>query len=376
MRHEMRASAIAERQVLFLAQLPPPLHGQAVVSEAVHGILHEEQGCTITRYWGGGAVRTEDVGRRSLRKYFGFGALLVRLGALRAVGQRFDLGYLGLVPWAHTAVRDVLLAGAARLLCRRVWVHVHGDGISTLLGGDNLRSGLARALLKGTELIVATSDTARAAEAAGIFSRVVYVPNLSPDPGSLRRGTRDELVVTCLCNLDPRKGVWDFINVVKAALDSGMPVRAFIVGGSTALLSVDEVRQRVAELAIGDAVTVTGRLEGAEKARILADSDVFLYLSRHDLAPLALIEGMAHGCAPLVLDIGGLREMVGDELEHNVLDPSLRGQSLVETCLARLEAYRVEHADLEADRQAARARFLQAYSPAVFRLRVGALLSA
>lgn len=377
MRHDLRAGTVTvePKRVLFLAQPPPPFHGQAVVAETVHGILSDELGCAVTRRWGGGAASNEDVGKRSLGKYLGFAGLLARLAGGALGGKRHDVAYLGLVPWAHTVLRDGLLAGMAKLQARRVWVHVHGDGLASLLSGRGLKSRLARRLLSGTELIAATSDTAQAAEASGIFSRVVYLPNLAPDPGAPRRFERDELVVSCLGNLDPRKGVLDFVEVIKAATDKGMRVRASIIGGATAALGVEELRRRVADRGLADVITVTGRVEDKPKSDILADSDVFLYLSRHDLAPLSLIEGMAHGCAPLLLDIGGLREMVGEGLAHNVLDPARQGQELTAACLQRLEQYRQDRSSLDADRNAARARFLDAYSPEAFRLRVKALLA-
>src|SRR5690606_28723767 len=64
------------REVLFLAQLPPPLHGQSAMAKAVRDVMADHEGCRITQMWGGGADGNGDIGRRSLRKYLGFGLLL------------------------------------------------------------------------------------------------------------------------------------------------------------------------------------------------------------------------------------------------------------------------------------------------------------
>lgn len=365
------------RSVLFLAQLPPPVHGQSAMAKATHDMLAGPLGFRVTQRWGGGAAGNEDVGRRSFGKYLGFGWLLLRLAAMALSGRRHDIAYLGFAPWAHTALRDALLAGVAKLAARRTWVHLHGEGLADLLEGRGLRNRLARRLLSGTELIAVTGEAAREARRLGVFTRVFELPNLAADPGApQRRRDRDELVVSCLCNLDPRKGVLDFVEAVGAAVEKGVRLRAVIAGGGTAALSVEELRRRVEQRGLGHVIEIAGRVDEQARSRLLADSDVFLYLSRHDLAPLALIEALAHGCAPLVLDIGGLRRMVGARLSGNVLEPSLDGAALAAEAADRLQAYGRDRPRLEADRDAARARYGEAYSPQMFRERLEALAAA
>src|SRR5690606_31648157 len=158
---------------------------------------------------------------------------------------------------------------------------------------------LARNLLSGAELIAVTALTAREARASGVFARVADLPNLAADPGPSPRHEREELVVSCLCNLDPRKGVFDFVDAVAVAVERGVRLRATVAGAGTAALSEQALRDHIAARGLGRIVTVAGRVDETARARLLSESDVFLYLSRHDLAPLVLIEAMAHGCAPL-----------------------------------------------------------------------------
>lgn len=372
----MAAAEARTRRVLFLAQLPPPVHGQSAMAKATYQALGEGLGFEVTRRWAGGAAGNEDVGRRSLRKYLGFAGLVARLCAMALAGRRFDAAYLGLAPWAHTAMRDLLVAGLAKLVARRTWVHLHGEGLDGLLAGKGMRGRLARRLLGGTELIAVTAAGARAAGRLGVFARVFELPNLAADPGPPQERRREELVVSCLCNLDPRKGVLDFVDAVDAAIGRGMRLRAVIAGGDTAALTVEQLRRHVAERGLASVISVPGRVDEQARSRLLADSDIFLYLSRHDLAPLVLIEAMAHGCAPLVLDVGGLREMVGAGLSGNVLDAGLAGADLAAAAAGRLEAYGRDRPRLDADRGEARARYLRNHSPERFRERLEAVATA
>lgn len=371
MRHEMRThfdDRSVTRDVLFLAQLPPPHHGQSAMAAAVHEVLAVRPGCRIEHHWDGGARSNEDVGKRSVGKYLGFARLLAHLSRMRAERRRFGIAYLGMAPWAHTAIRDALLAAMAKRIADRVWLHVHGDGLQPILEGRTRRDRLIRRLIRGTELIAITADTAGTARRSGIFSAVLDLPNQAADPGEKRRLPPKPLALACLGNLDPRKGVLDFVCTIDKARREGLPVTGRMVGGPTSALSVEAMRAKVAERGLADDLVVTGRVSEEEKSRILAGSHVFLYLSRHDLAPLALIEALAHGSAPIVLDVGGIAEMVGGELRHNVLDPSLKGEELADAVAWRLEAYLADPARLEKDRQAARRRYEARYSPEKFRL--------
>ncbi|MCW2309950.1 glycosyltransferase family 4 protein [Rhodobium gokarnense] len=358
------------RAVLFLAQLPPPHHGQSAVAATVKGILERDAGLDVVQKWRGGAASNNDVGKRSLGKYFGFLALLLDLAFMLVSGRRFRLAYLGMAPWAHTAIRDALLAGMARLLADRVWLHVHGDGLEAILTGTGRKAALMRFLLRGTELIAITADTGRLGRRSGLFSHVIDLPNIAADPGARATAPHSPLTVGCLGNLDPRKGVLDFVDAIGRLENSGIPVAATMVGGPTAQLSVEDLKARVAERGLSDSITVTGRVTEDDKSRILGGLDVFLYLSRHDLAPLALIEGLAHGAAPIVLDVGGLAEMVGPRLAGNVLDPALTGTALLDEIETIFAAYKADPALLERDKAAARTQYLKEFSPDRYRNRV------
>lgn len=312
-------SQVGARRVLLLAQTPPPHHGQSAVAARIHEILAAAPGLTVERRWRGGARSNRDIGRKSVGKLFGFAMLVGELAGLALTGRRYDIVYLGTAPWAHTVMRDAILAGLGKWLAARTLVHVHGDGLDRILTGGGLRNRLLRRLLRGTELIAITAGDAEDARQSGLFDRVTVLANCAPDPGEGGTAPNRTLSIACLGNLDPRKGVLDFVDVVARLAARGAQVQAVIVGGPTASLDAADLRERAAALGAGDCITVTGWVSEERKSALLARADVFLYLSRHDLAPVALIEALAHGCAPIVLDVGGVAQMVGPALAGNVI---------------------------------------------------------
>ena len=260
---------------MFLAQLPPPHHGQSAVADTVYRILRQDADLNVQHKWRGGAAGNGDVGKRSIGKYIAFLTLVLELIWCFVSGRRFRLAYLGMAPWSHTVLRDAILAGLAKLVAERTWVHVHGDGLERILAGATIRDRLVKTALTGTELIAITADTVRIGRNAGIFSQVIDLPNAAEDPGDIDLTAHVPLNIGCLGNLDPRKGVLDFVDAIDALTKSRIETKAAIVGGETAHLTAADLRQRIADKELSDRITVTGRVSEEEKSRILNEQDVF-----------------------------------------------------------------------------------------------------
>lgn len=353
------------KRVLFLAQTPPPHHGQSAVAALVRDVFETDAGMIVDQRWRGGAQSNTEIGKKTLGKYLGFARLLIELFTLFIIGRRYDIAYLGIAPWAHTAFRDAILIGVAKLLANRTWVHAHGAGLPELIGRPGPSGVAVRTLLAGTELIAITEDVARDARKSGIFARILPLANMASDPGDPAVSTATTLTIVCLGNLDPRKGVLDFVDVVSTLAKYDDRVRGVIIGGPTVHLDVEDVKKRAAGHGAESAIQVTGWVSEERKNALLAEADIFLYLSRHDLAPVVLIEALAHGCVPIVLDTGGIAEMAGPELAANVLEfhkdtvPITRVRALIENYLNDADA-------LARDKARARKRYLNAFTPKIF----------
>ncbi|MEZ5909298.1 MAG: glycosyltransferase family 4 protein [Hyphomicrobiaceae bacterium] len=361
--------------ILFLAQLPPPVHGVTVVSGKVFDKLRSLPGAQVEHIWLGSADRLEDIGRRTPGKLVAFAKLLAGLLRRRLAGRRADIAYLTLAPWTHAAMRDALVAAAAKGAARRVLVHLHGEGLDRLLAGASPADRLKRRLLRGVELVVITEKAKRLAEASGLFGAVHEMANATTDPGPVQRGAASRPVCGFLGNLDRRKGVLRFIDMLSVLHAGGATLTGRVAGGDTPDLTSDRLRSDAAKRGLAGSVEVLGPLYGPDKDRFLAGLDIFVYLSRHDHAPLVLIEAMSHGAVPIVLDTGGIAQILGPALAANVLPDSLDDRSAAAAAAALVARYAANPSLLHHDRERARARYLAAYGEDVFRTRVAAIVA-
>ena len=345
-----------------MAQLPPPFHGQSVISGAVYQTLRDIPGTKITHLWKGGAKSATDVGKRSLSKYLQFAQMVLILLFYWATFRRFQIAYLGVAPWAHTISRDAILMFLAKRISARVLVHIHGDGMQRFLDPQTSRDSLVSACFAGTELIAITRDLAHTASASNTFRAVHHLPNFAPDAGTPRTCRRKTLHIGMVSNLDARKGVYEFLATLKELQSRDVKIKGTIIGGPTAALSVEALRNDVEKAGLGKFVTVTGRVSEEVKSELLSDMDVFLYPSRHDLAPLSLIEAISHACVPIVFETGGIPEIIGPDLQSNVLETTLSLEAFSQQAAALIEAYGRDRTILSRDAGFARKQFLDAYS--------------
>ena len=370
------SGADAARKVLFLAQLPPPLHGASAMSKRAYDGMTARPDLALTHLWLGSAASNQEVGRRSLAKLMAFLRFIATLLWQLASGRRYAIGYLTFAPFSHAALRDGILIGLSKLLAGRTIVHLHALGIGAVMTGTSLPKRLLRRLIRGTELITITGKDAVAMRATGHFKAVHLLPNGTEDMGEPPFAPAATLRCGYLANLDPRKGVLRFLDCMAALRRAGLPVTARIAGDETALLSRLQLEAEVRRQGLEGIVEVLGPLYGEPKTNFFATTDVFIYLSAHDYFPLVVIEAMAGGAVPVVFDIEGQRELVGAPFAGNVLAADLAPLALTDAVEDIVRRYHDNRSGLMRDSQVARARYLACYTTARFHDGLNAILDA
>ena len=121
-----------------------------------------------------------------------------------------------------------------------------------------------------------------------------------------------------MTHLSEEKGVDLAIRALKHVLHAGPPknIRLVIAGAGP---GEECLRQLVNEFGLQDYVTFIGFAKNA--ADVLAGYDAILFPSRAEGLPLALLEGMAAGCIPIISRIGGMPEAVNSQDTGWVVPP-------------------------------------------------------
>jgi glycosyltransferase involved in cell wall biosynthesis len=115
-----------------------------------------------------------------------------------------------------------------------------------------------------------------------------------------------------LARVEQEKGILEAIQTTEL-LTSVYPSVKLIVAGDGSFL--ETAKRYVAEKEIGQHVSFLGFVRGAEKVKVLAESDVYLFPTTHgEGMPTSLLEAMAMGLPVITRSVGGVKDFFKDGL--------------------------------------------------------------
>jgi glycosyltransferase involved in cell wall biosynthesis len=228
---------------------------------------------------------------------------------------------------SRSLLRDGLAVRAARARGRRVIVFVRGwqDETERLIDGP-LGRAFAAAFLEADAFIVLAAKFRRALRRWGYRGPVHTATTAVTDDAlcavdeaaiaeRCRRG--GALNVLFLSRVRADKGVYEALAAVRIAQRAGLALRASVAGDGPDL---PRVARWVNERGVGR-VRFLGDVRGEEKARLMLDSDLYLFPTSHgEGMPATLLEAMAYGMGVVTCSVGGVEDFFVDG-EHGLLAP-------------------------------------------------------
>jgi glycosyltransferase involved in cell wall biosynthesis len=142
--------------------------------------------------------------------------------------------------------------------------------------------------------------------------RSVVLRNPSPVkiPSIPNSDIRKESTVNVLYmnHLQEKKGVYDLLDIIPRLLRS-YPNIYFVIAGDGEIAEVSKI---VESNGWNAHVAILGWIDGERKIDVLRNTDIFVLPSYHEGLPMALLEAMTFGIAPVVTDVGGIPEVIRD----------------------------------------------------------------
>ncbi|MCD2194098.1 glycosyltransferase family 4 protein [Actinomycetospora endophytica] len=230
-----------------------------------------------------------------------------------------------------SVLRKGLLGLVARTCGVPVVLHLHGSEFLDWFDGLSRPARAAvRGLLRPHRLVV-LSETLRAPYSARLGvppDHVVALPNPVEWPLTLPPVDDGSVLALFLGRFGARKGIYDLVNAcARLAPEQRRRLRLVAAGDG----EVDGVRAAVAAAGVDDVVEVAEWLDRAERDDLLRRAQLFVLPSAAEGLPMAVLEAMAFGAAPLVTPVGALPELVHDGVNGTMVpvgDPAALALSL------------------------------------------------
>lgn len=323
---------VGKRSILFILQLPPPVHGASLMGEQVRGMpgLGERFETEFLRLSTGskGRVWKPSFWRDLLRLY---GA--VRRALLK---RRFDLVYITPCASGLAFYKDYFVCLLARGKARRVLYHFHNKGLAR----NRFAPGwVKRSFLRGVGVILLSPRLKSDLAEYACDTRIHCVPNgidpLPPAPAPARTDGRVSMLF--LSNMIRSKGVFVLLEACARLRARGVEFLCRFAGPWYEIRE-EEFRARVQALGLDRYVEHLGPVYGSDKAGAMAAADLFAFPTFYpdECFPLVLLEAMSAGLPVVATEEGAIPDIVEDGVEGRVVpreDPE-RLASALESLIA------------------------------------------
>ncbi len=221
-----------------------------------------------------------------------------------------------------SSMRKELLARLAFARKAKVVMHAHGAEYRvywTELTSSQRRKTLS-VLTRVNALVVLGNTWRDFFLSIGVpADKVVVLPNPVVLPSAVPERKESGIVsFAYLGIIDKRKGAFDLVEAVQRLPDHVRArVRVTVAGNGEG----PRLRSIVRERALGGIINVLDWVTSTERDEILARSDAFVLPSRNEGLPMALLEAMAWGLAPICTPVGSIPEIVYDGANGILVTP-------------------------------------------------------
>lgn len=295
-------------RILQLGPLPPPVGGMATVVTNLQQSLSAHHEVRVVNN------RKTTAPDRSL--WQGIAAQLKLLGHFVGEIRRFRPDVVQIHTCSYNTFwrngLDVLLA---RLLGRRVVLHIHGAMFHTFLDGlSHPRARLARLVFRLSHRVIALGEQWHTVLApwAGA-DKVAVVPNGVPVPEQAIDLASRPPHILCFANYERRKGQADLLQALAGL--GREDVRLSLYGFESEAGERQRLETLADELGLAGQVSIPGPVTGADKDAAVAEASLFVLPSYDEGLPMAMLEAMAAGLPVIVTRVGAIPEAVVDDAE-------------------------------------------------------------
>lgn len=310
----MKRERAVRHRLLALVQLPPPLHGAALMNELATSSarFHEAFDLRVVNLAPRQDITT--LGAFTMRK-LGL-VVLVTVRCIHALVRfRPQLVYITIAPAGFAFIRDFLITMLSKSLRRPVVCHLHGQGFADRVAKGGVHRWLCRQLFRGIDTIVLAPRLARDVEGLVPEDRLHVIANGIPDPFGARPTSppRDEIApcrLLYLANLQETKGPLVLLEAIKRVRAQGLSVHAEFCGAFRPPLTQERMEALVAEAGLDKEVTLRGPVYGEAKLSAFRAADIFVYPTYRDAFPLVLVEALAAGLPVVTTTEGGIPDFI------------------------------------------------------------------
>lgn len=308
---------MGSRNILVIGPVPPPIHGQSL---AVRQLMDSELSRNFEFILLNKAILFSQIaehGNFRAIKVLRDLQLISKL-VFKLIVQSPDICYLTMAQSRYGLLRDAFIIILSAIFCP-VIVHLHfGDFLFSINQLKSIESKLVEFSFRRIAKAILLSERFIPILDGRIDpERICVIPNGLRDTGAghppLINQSQDAIKILFLSNLQPEKGLWDFLLVLGHLKKAGVRFSAVVAGAFPTEKIQAEALKLVSDLDLQNSISLPGEVSGRAKDNFLANADVFVFLPNQlEGQPLVIIEALRAGLPIIATPQGGIPDMVID----------------------------------------------------------------
>lgn len=308
-------------RILFIAPLPPPVHGAAVVSQQIktNRMINESFRCDWVNL--STSRRIDEIEKITIAKPFRMVGVLMKTFWLLTT-RHYSLCYLAITCHGKSFLKDMPFALLCKLFHKKLVIHQHNKGMSNDVDRWPYR-WLFPMVYRNTKVILLSWCLFPDIEKVVRKEDVIICPNginiidsgIEDNSSELHVYNKD-LAQTprllFLSNLIESKGVIVLLDALKILMERGFSFQCDFVGGETKEIDAKRFAEEVNNRGLNRVAFYKGKKYGKEKWSVFKQSDIFVFPTyyENETFGLVILEAMAHRLPVVTTNEGGIPDIV------------------------------------------------------------------
>ena len=305
-----------KKKILFLVQLPPPVHGVSVTNKKIIEsklLLNSDIEFTVIPFMFSNSI--EDIDKLNVKKVVKTLSIAFKL-MYQCLLNRPNLVYFTLSVMGNTFYRDVLYVAILKLFRINIVYHLHRVGVREAGLKSRIRHRLYKWVFADAWVIHLTPILYDDISAYVKNDRCIIVMNGIDDPVqpelSKNINVDGPIRFSFLSHMLVEKGVIVMLNALVELKNRELEFEATFAGSGI----TDECKRAFDELVpqnkMEKNIRCIGAVYGADKNNFFMNKDILVFPTLYDCSPIVILEAMAYSL-PIVATIqGGIPDLVID----------------------------------------------------------------